>query len=99
MAVAVVERARLGARQHLVRLRHLAEALRRLRMLGDVRVELAGEPAKRLLDRLRVRVAGDAEQLVVVVARCVAHRSSVYTSSTKRDSSCAAARTERSAFS
>src|SRR6476619_1491852 len=98
VAVAVVERAALGAREHLVRLGDLAEPHLRLRVVGDVGMELACEPAERLLDRRLVGVARDAEQLVVVaVGR--GHQSSPYTSSTKRDSSWAAERTERSAFS
>jgi len=64
--VAVVEGARLGARQHLVRLRHLAKAQLGLRLRRHVRVQLPGEATECLLDRRVVRVAGDAEQLVVV---------------------------------
>ena len=56
----------LGVRQHLVRLDDLLESLVRVRRVRDVRVELAGEPAERLLDRRLVRVPRDAEQLVVV---------------------------------
>ena len=51
VAVAVVERAALGAREHLVRLGDLAEAQLGLRMIGDVGMKLAGEAAKGLLDR------------------------------------------------
>src|SRR5690606_11118841 len=51
----------------LVRLGDLLELLRRLRVRVDVRVEGAGELAVRLLDLLGRGVAGDAEQLVVVV--------------------------------
>src|SRR5581483_5888725 len=95
VAVAVVERAGLGVGEHLVRLRHLAEALLRLGLVGHVGVQLPRQSPERLLDRLFVCVARDPEQFVVVPAG--AH--SEYTSSTKRDSSYAAARTERSAFS
>ena len=66
MPVTVVERAALGARQHLVRLGHLAEPDLRLGLAGDVGMQLAREPAEGLLDRAVVGVAGDAEQLVVV---------------------------------
>ena len=41
MAVAVVELARLGVREHLVRLGDLAEAHLGVRFLGDVGMELA----------------------------------------------------------
>ena len=51
VAVAVVERARLGVREHLVRLGHLAEAHLGLGLVGDVGMQLAREPAERLLDR------------------------------------------------
>src|SRR5262249_6708684 len=90
VAVAVVERAPLGAREHLVRLRHLAEAELRLWVVGNVGMQLAREPPERLLDRRIVRVTRDVEH-VVVVAVC-RYQSSAYTSSTKRESSCAAAR-------
>ena len=66
VAVAVVELARLRVRERLVGLRDLAEAHLGLRMVGDVRMQLAREPAERLLDRLLVGVSRDAEQLVVV---------------------------------
>ena len=64
--VAVVELARLGLREDLVGLGRLAEALLRLGVVGDVGVELARQPAERGLDRALVRVARDAEDLVVV---------------------------------
>ena len=64
--VAVVERARLGVRQHLVRLGHLAEARLGVGLRRHVGMQLAREPAERLLDRRLVGVARDAEQLVVV---------------------------------
>jgi hypothetical protein len=63
---AVVELARLGLREHLVRLDDLAETLLRIGHVGDVRVESAGEASERLLDLGLVRVALDAEDLVVV---------------------------------
>ena len=66
VAVAVVERAALGAREHLVRLGDLAEAELRLGMVGDVGMQLARKAAERLLDRRLVGVARDAEHLVVV---------------------------------
>ena len=55
VAVAVVERAPLGVREHLVRLGHLAEADLRLRLARDVGMQLAREPPERLLDRRRRR--------------------------------------------
>src|SRR5262249_41273772 len=64
--VAVVELARLGLREDLVRLDDLAEALLRVRRVGDVRVQLAGERSERLLDLRLARVPRDAEKLVVV---------------------------------
>ena len=69
MAVAVVELARLRLGEHLVRLHHLAEAVVRVGRVGDVGVQLAREPAERLLDLRLARAAGDAEQLVVVALR------------------------------
>ncbi len=74
MAVAVVEGSPFRAGEHFVRLRHLAEPDLRLRLAGDVGMQLAREPAERLLDRGVVGVAGDAEQLVVVAVG--AHQSS-----------------------
>ena len=67
MAVAVVQLTRLRIREHLVRLGDLAEAHLRIGLLGDVRMELPGQTAERLLDLLLVGAACDAEQLVVVV--------------------------------
>jgi hypothetical protein len=65
--VGVVDPAALGVRQDLVGLRRLLELLLRLRVVRvDVRVQLAREPAEGLLDRRLVRVAVDAEDLVVV---------------------------------
>ena len=66
MAVAVVELARLGIRERLVGLRHLAEAELGVRLAGDVRMELPRELAESLLDRLLVGGPRDAEQIVVV---------------------------------
>jgi len=96
MAEAVVELPPLRARQHLVCLDHLTEALFRVGRIGDVGMELAGETPERALDVVGARVAADAEKLVVVA---LGAQLSSYTSSTKRDSSCAAPRTERIAFS
>ena len=67
--VAVVELARLGLREDLVRLGRLAEALLGVRVVGDVRVQLARELAEGGLDRPLVRVPRDAEDLVVVARR------------------------------
>src|SRR5581483_2044560 len=66
MAVAIVELTCLRVREHLVRLRDLAEAHLRIGRVGDVGVELPREPPERLLDLLLVGVARDAEKLVVV---------------------------------
>ena len=57
VAVAVVELARLRLRENLVRLDDLAEPLLRVRRVGDVGMELAREPAERLLDLRLARVA------------------------------------------
>ena len=67
--VAVVARAAILVREHLVGLGHVAEARLGVRRLGDVGMQLAGEPAKRLLDLAVARVAADAEELVVVLLR------------------------------
>jgi hypothetical protein len=64
--VAVVQRARLSLREHLVRLDDLLEARLGIGRVGDVGMELARKSAERLLDLGVVRTAGDAEQLVVV---------------------------------
>src|SRR5262249_41889350 len=66
VAVAVVELARLRLREHLVRLDDLPEALLRVRLVRDIRVQRAREPAERLLDLGLVRRPGGAEKLVVV---------------------------------
>ena len=66
VAVAVVQRARLALREHLVRLDDLLEARLGVGRVGDVGMELARETAERLLDLGVVGAARDAEQLVVV---------------------------------
>ncbi len=66
MAVAVVQRARLRVRQDLVGLGHLPETHLGVGLGRHVGMKLPGEPAERLLERLLVGVAADAEQLVVV---------------------------------
>jgi hypothetical protein len=63
---AVVELAPLGVGQDLVGLHDLAEPVLGVRRVGDVGMQLAREPAERTLDVVRARVAGDAEQFVVV---------------------------------
>jgi hypothetical protein len=92
----VVEGAPLGVREHLVGLDHLPEALLGVRRVGNVGVQLAGEAAERALDLVPARVTRDTEELVVVALRA---QLSSYTSSTKRESSCAAPRTDRIALS
>jgi hypothetical protein len=62
----VVERATLGAREHLVRLGDLAEAELGLGVVGHVGMQLARKTAERLLDRRLVGIARDAQHLVVV---------------------------------
>ena len=64
--VPVVQRARLGAREDLVGLGHLAEAQLGVGLVRDVGMQLPGEAPERLLDRRVVGVARDAEELVVV---------------------------------
>ena len=73
--VAVVACAAILVREHLVGLRHVAEARLGVGRLGDVRMQLAGEPAERLLDLAVARVLADAEQLVVVLLGHWAHDS------------------------
>ena len=73
---AVVERAGLVVREHLVRLGHLAKAHVRVRVVGDVRVKLPREAPEGLLDGDLVGVARDPEHLVVV-AVSGRHQSSV----------------------
>src|SRR4051794_537303 len=72
VAVAVEDRAALGVGQNLVGLRRLLEFLLGLGIVPiHVRVKLARELAEGLLDRLLVRVAGDAEDGVwVALCRC-----------------------------
>jgi len=71
VAVAVVQLPCLRVREHLVRLRDLAEALLGVGLLRHVRVQLAREPPEGLLDVGVARVARDAEQLVqVTFGRC-----------------------------
>ena len=59
VAVAVVELAALGVREHLVGLGDLPEALLGVGLVGDVRMQLARERAEGLLD-LGVRRASRA---------------------------------------
>ena len=66
MAEAVVEAAGLGLREHLVRRDCLPEALLRVGLLRDVRVQLAREPAESPFDLGFGRRPADAEDLVVV---------------------------------
>ncbi len=99
---AVVQRAALRIREHLVRLGNLPEALLGVRRGRHVRMELACEGAKRLLDLDLGGTALDAEDLVVVaLRRCHGwpSQASSYTSSTNRLSSYAAALTVRIALS
>ena len=65
VAAHVVGAALLRVRQDLVGAGHVLELVLGLRT-GDVRVELAREPAVRLLDLVLAGVPGDAEDLVVV---------------------------------
>jgi hypothetical protein len=69
VAEAVVQLAALGVGEHLVRLDDLAEAVFRIRRVGDVRMQLPGEPAKRALDVVGAGIAADVEELVVVALR------------------------------
>jgi hypothetical protein len=68
VAAAVVEVALLRVLQHLVRLGDLLEALRRVRLVGHVGVQLHRQPAIGLLDLLGARIARHPEDLVVVTA-------------------------------
>src|SRR5690606_17334986 len=56
----------LRVAQHVVRVRHLLEALGGLVARIDIRMQFPREPAVRLLDVLLTRVAIDPEYLVVV---------------------------------
>src|SRR5262249_20228469 len=69
VAVPVVELARLGVGEHLVRLGHLAEALLGVGLLRHVGMELPRQPPERFLDLLLVGIPRDPEQLVVVAFR------------------------------
>src|SRR5512133_3790769 len=66
VAEAVVQLPSLGLGEHLVRLHDLLEALVGVRSLGHVRMQLARQPAERLLDLCLVRVPADAQHLVVI---------------------------------
>jgi hypothetical protein len=66
MPEAVVQLAPLGVRKHLVGFDDLPEAMLGIRRLGDVGMELTGEPAERAFDVVCSRVACDAEQFVIV---------------------------------
>ena len=98
MPEAVVRPAALRVGQHLVRLGDRAESHVGIGLLADVGVELTRQLPERALDLGMARVAGHAEQLVVVLLRR-RHQGAPYTSSARRESSNAAARTERIAFS
>ena len=98
MTEAVVGLPATGIGEHLVCLGDGTEPGPGLRIAADVGVELTGEAAERLLDVCVARIARNAEERVVVVLRRC-HQAAPYTSSTRRDSSYAAARTERIAFS
>ena len=78
VAVAVVGRAPLGVGQDLVGLGGLLELLLGVRVVAvDVGVQLAREPAERLLDLGLAGVARDAEDVVVVAGHLAgAQRSS-----------------------
>ena len=65
-AVTVVELPSFGAGEHLVGLHDLLELLVGVRGVRYIRMELAREPTERLLDGRAVRVAADAEHVVVV---------------------------------
>jgi hypothetical protein len=69
VSVPVVDLARLGLREDLVRLGDLAEAVVRVGGVGDIGMELAREPPERLLDVALGRVPSKAEDLVVVPLR------------------------------
>jgi hypothetical protein len=95
---AVVRPAPLGIREHFVRLCDGAEPELGVGLLAHVGVELAGESAEGTLDLAVTRVAGDPEEIVVVLLGR-RHQTGPYTSSTSRESSKAAARTARIALS
>src|SRR5262249_11269718 len=94
VAVAVERRTPVGVGQDLVGLGRLLELALRIGIVGvDVRMQLAGELSKCLLDLLLGSVARDAEHLVWVTGHCSVAQLSAYVSSTNRDSSWAASRT------
>ncbi len=62
----IVGSALLGVLQDLVSLLHLLEFLLGVRLLADVRVEFAREPAVCLLDLVRARRPSHAQDLVVI---------------------------------
>jgi hypothetical protein len=64
---AVVQLAALGVGEHLVRLRDRAEPRTGVRVVAHVGMELTRETPEGALDLRVARVAGDAEQLVVVL--------------------------------
>jgi hypothetical protein len=67
VTVGVVHPAALGVGQHLVRLGRLLELGLGVRVVRvDVGMQLPRQPPERLLDRRLVRLARDAEHLVVV---------------------------------
>ncbi len=69
VAATVVRRPLLRVGQHLVGLRDDLEPLLGLRVRVDVRVQLPGEASVGLLDGVGVRIAGDTEQGVEVLAQ------------------------------
>src|ERR671910_179851 len=66
VAEAVIQLACLLLRQDLVRLSRLAEALLRVGMVGNVRMEISREPAEGRPDLLLARTLREAENLVVI---------------------------------
>ena len=79
VAVAIVGRAAVGVRQHLVGLRRLLELLLGFGIVAvDVGVQFASQAAERLLDRGLIGGTGDAENVVVVpslaLVRSIARR-------------------------
>ena len=69
VAVPVVELSGFRLREHLVGLDDLAEALLGVRLVGNVGMQRAGQPAERLLDLGLPGGALDPEDLVVVPLR------------------------------
>src|SRR3954451_1429168 len=76
VAAEVVHPALLRVGEHLVSPGHVLEPLLRRRIRVHVRVQLSGELAIRLLDRVAVRLPGHTEGLVQVLAHYSAHPSS-----------------------